>query len=63
MDQEQDGQIIPGIWHQESPAEAFSPLNVPSTGHNASTDAKSVRETLKEYFFNEGSVDWQWDMC
>ena len=63
VDQEQDGQIIPGIWRQESPAEAFSPLNVPSTGHNASTDAKSVRETLKEYFFNEGSVDWQWDMC
>lgn len=63
VDQEQDGQVIPGIWRQEPPAGAFSPLNVPSTGHNASMDAKSVRETLKEYFFSEGSVDWQWDMC
>ena len=63
VNQEQDGQVIPGILRQQSPAEAFSPLNVPSTGHNASMDAKSVRETIKEYFFNEGSVDWQWDMC
>lgn len=24
---------------------------------------QSVRETFKDYFFNEGSVDWQWNLC
>ena len=58
-DYEQNGQVIPGSWRQESSTEAFNPLGVPSTGHNATTDAKAVWETVKDYFFNEGSVDWQ----
>lgn len=61
VDQEQDGQVIPGILRQESPAEAFSPLNVPSTGHNASMDVSNGDR--EKNFFNEGSVDWQWDVC
>lgn len=62
-DREDDGHLIPGSWCLESSADGFAPLAVPSTGHNASLDAKSVRETLKDYFFNEGSVDWQWILC
>lgn len=49
IDRDQDGQVVPGTWRQESSAEAFTPLLVPPIGHNASTDAKSVRETLKDY--------------
>lgn len=63
VDSEQNGEVIPGSWRQESATEAFSPLAVPSTGHNATTDAKGMRKTFKDYFFDEGSVDWQWDMC
>ena len=62
-DREEDGHLIPGRWRQESSADGFAPLAVPSTGHNASLDAKLVRETFKDYFFSEGSVDWQWNLC
>ena len=62
-DREEDGHILPGTWRQESSADGLAPLTVPSTGHNATLDAKEVRGTFKDYFFNEGSVDWQWDLC
>ena len=44
-------------------ADVSSPLKVQKTGHNASVDAKSVRDTFKEYFVNEGAVGWQWQYC
>ena len=37
------------------------PLAVPSTGHNASMNAKEVRDCLKDFFCNEGAVEWQWE--
>ena len=47
---EEDGHIIPGSWRQESSADGLAPLTVPSRGHNATFDAKAVRETFKDYF-------------
>ena len=58
-----NGNVIHGRWRQDSTTESFLPLVVPSTGHNASNEAKLVREIFKEYFFNEGAVDWQWNLC
>ena len=49
VDQEQDGQVIPVLLCQESPAEAFSSVNVPSTGHNASMDV-SNGDREKKFF-------------
>ena len=39
------------------------PLQVPPTGHNATKNAKTVREIFKDYFMNEGAVEWQWENC
>ena len=40
--------IIDGNWRQDlPPTESFLPLLVPSKGHNASNDAKNVRDTFK----------------
>lgn len=36
-------------WRQESPAEALSHLAVPSTGHNSTMDAKSVRTVALQW--------------
>ena len=55
--------FVQGLWHQESMSESLLPLSVSPTGHNASNNAKLVRETLKDYFFAEGSVDWEWNFC
>ncbi|KAK2565706.1 hypothetical protein P5673_010882 [Acropora cervicornis] len=58
-----DGELIYGLWRQDSAAQSLLPLTVPKTGHNATTEAKLVRETFKEYFCNEGAIAWQWEAC
>ena len=55
------GDVIPGDWRKNQPTDLLHALQVPATGHNATTDTKQVRETLKDYFFNEGAIEWQWD--
>ena len=55
------GDVIPGDWRKNQPTDSLHALQVPATGHNATIDAKRVRETLKDYFFNEGAVEWQWN--
>lgn len=59
----EDGEVTQGEWRLEIPTETFYPLEVPRTGHNASLDAKSVRNKFMEYFLNDGAVDWQWKYC
>jgi len=56
-----NGERAEGLWRQETPGNSFLPLAVPTTGHNASKDAKLVQDTFKAYFVNEGAVEWQWD--
>ena len=56
-----NGERAEGLWRQETPGNSSLPLAVPTTGHNASKDAKLVRDTFKAYFVNEGAVEWQWD--
>lgn len=43
-------EILVLAWRQDMPTESFLPLLVPSKGHNASYDAKAIRDTFKEYF-------------
>ena len=54
-----EGELIHGRWRNDGTSDSFLPLTVPPRGHNASKDAKVVRETLKDYFCNEGAIDWQ----
>ena len=58
-----DGELIYGLWWQDSAAQSLLLLTVPTTGHNATTDAKLIRETLKEYFCNEAAIAWLWQAC
>ena len=58
-----DGMVIPGNWRKNLPTESFLSLNVSLSGHNATMNAKQIRESFKDYFCNEGAVEWQWDMC
>lgn len=59
----EDGKLVPGLWRQDSASESFLSLQVPSTGHNATTEAKRVREGYSDYFVNEGAIEWQWERC
>ena len=57
------GDFNPGFWRKDPPRNFVLRLQIPQSGHNASKDAKQVREIFKDYFFNEGAVEWQWDKC
>ena len=57
----EDGKLLPGLWRQDSGSVSFLPLQVPSTGHNATTEAK--REGFSGYFVSEGALEWRWERC
>ena len=57
------GDLSPGTRQTDPPSNSVLPLQVLSTDHNASIDAKQVGELFKDYFCNEGAVEWQWDRC
>lgn len=59
----EDGKLVPGLWRQDVASETFLPLQVPSRGHNATTEAKRIREAFSDYFVNEGAIEWQWERC
>ena len=58
-----DGEIADGEWRANVVSDSFYSLQVPRTGHNASLDAKLVREKFMDYFVNDGAVEWQWKYC
>ena len=45
------GGFNPGFWHKDPPRNYVLPLQILQSGHNASKDAKQVREIFKDYFF------------
>ena len=50
-----------GEWRFENQnIQGILPINN-NTSNNYSEDARMVRDSYKEYFNNEGAVDWQWD--
>ena len=51
--EDRSGELSPGTWRTDSPSNSVLPLQFPSTHHNASKDAKQVRELFKDYFCNE----------
>ena len=58
----EDGAVLEGEWRDVA-TDSFYPLQIPRSGHNPSTAAKTVRDNFKDYFMNKGIVDWQWKYC
>ena len=59
----EDGEVLEGEWRDNVATDSFYPLQIPRSGHNPSIAAKTVRDNFKDYFMNEGVVDWQWKYC
>lgn len=53
-----NGVVVPGDWRNDT-----NPLTqIGKQGSNNQSGAQAVvRDTLKDYFMNEGEVPWQWD--
>ena len=58
-----DGEVLEEEWRDDVATDSFYPLQIPRSGHNLSIAAKTVRDIFKDYFMNEGVVDWQWKYC
>ena len=56
----EDGEVSEGEWRANLIPDSFYSLQVPRTGHNASSCAKSK---FMDYFVNDGAVEWQWKYC
>ena len=59
----EDGEVLEEEWLDNAATNSFYPLQIPRRGHNPSIAAKTVRDNFKDYFMNEGAVDWQWKYC
>jgi len=59
----ENGDVREGEWRDNVTTDTFHPLQIPRSGHNASATAKVVRDEFKDYFMNEGAVEWQWKFC
>ena len=59
----EDGEVLEGEWCDNVATDSFYLLQIPRSGHNPSIAAKTVRDNFKDYFMNEGVVDWQWKYC
>ena len=59
----EDGEVLEGEWRDNVATDSFYPLQIPRCGYNPSIAAETVRDNFKDYFMNEGVVDWQWKYC
>lgn len=57
VDREVNGVIIPGGWRDET---FLTSIGKQGSNNETGTQA-GIRDELREYFMNEGSVEWQWD--
>ena len=62
IDQDGHNGLIPGEWRGNiNNIQGLEDI-LQFGSNNYSKDARKVRDDITEYFNNEGSVDWQWDL-
>ena len=59
----EDGEVLEEEWRDNVSTDSFYPLQIPRSGYYPSIAAKTVKDNFKDYFMNEGVVDWQWKYC
>ena len=52
--------LSPGLWRTGHAPSILLDIGVPNIGHSPSNNAKEIREIFKDYFCNEGAIQWQW---
>ena len=62
VEREENDHVIPGAWRQEqSLIYGLKDVRIIDS-NNYSKTAKVIWDKFKDYFVNEGAVDWQWDI-
>jgi len=55
------GNVTPGNWRHEIDVDVCD-LRSDSTTRPSTAQAREVKDDLKDYFFEEGALDFQWKM-
>lgn len=63
IDSDIRGEFKSGSWREDCNGSNQSYLPLESQRGKTASNAKLVRETLAEYFLDEGVVPWQWENC
>ena len=58
----EDDEVLEGEWRDTVATDSFYPLQIPRSVHNPSIAAKK-KDNFRDYFMNEGVVEWQWKYC
>ena len=58
----EDDEVLEGEWRDTVDTDSFYPLQIPRSVHNPSIAAKK-KDNFRDYFMNEGVVEWQWKYC
>ena len=53
------GEITEGVWRKDPPTKSWYSMSVTKV-NNPTQEVKATWEEFNKYFFNEGSVPWQW---
>ena len=62
VDQDGPNGLVPGEWRRDSD-DITGLVNIRrASSNNHSRNTCQIRNKFKEYFCNEGPIDWQWDM-
>ena len=63
VDQDGPNSMVSGEWKRDSD-DITGLVNIKRAGsfNNHSRNACQIRNEFKEYFCNQGAIDWQWDM-
>ncbi len=57
-----NGSVVPGAWRNLIENQDVCILTSNSSDRSSSLSARDVRDSLKEYFYDEGAIDFQWQM-
>lgn len=56
------GNVVPGSWRNQRGSDDICDLRSDPSAHSSTVQAREVRDDLKNYFFEEGAISFQWAM-
>ena len=58
----EDGNVVPGLWRTFMDNDVVCDMQADHTTRPSTIQAREIRNDLKDYFFEEGAIPFQWSM-
>ncbi|MAG86147.1 MAG: hypothetical protein CMB97_01895, partial [Flavobacteriaceae bacterium] len=60
--EDSNGSVVPGAWRNLIENQDVCTLTSNPSDRSSSLSARDVSNSLKEFFYDEGAIDFQWQM-